>query len=166
MRILITGPECTGKSTLAEQLSDHLGIPWFPEHARSYLEAHGPSYKQEDILKLAQEHYLLVQEFHEEQSLIFDTYLLNLKLWTEIKYGQKEPWIDARLAEMNSFDKVFLLYPNLPWKQDGFRENESKGKEIFRRFEEALSALSCEYEVIDQLGPNRLQAALFDINDT
>ena len=36
-RILILGPESTGKSTLASDLAVHFDEPWVPEFAREYL---------------------------------------------------------------------------------------------------------------------------------
>lgn len=160
MRILITGPECTGKSTLAKELSEHLQIPWFPEHARTYLEKHGKAYKQKDIAQIAKEHFQLVNVFPQSQQLIFDTYLLNLKLWSEIKYDKPIPWIDEQLLELKKFDFVFLLNPDLPWTQDGYRENKTNLHMLFSKFESALNDLAWDYHVVTGLGAHRTQSAI------
>ena len=43
-KIVILGPESTGKSTLCEQLAAHYNTVWCPEYAREYLLKHGMNY--------------------------------------------------------------------------------------------------------------------------
>lgn len=160
MRILITGPECTGKSSLARQLSKELNLPWFPEFARTYLETHGAEYNQEDIVIIAQKHHQLVQVFAPDQPLIMDTYLLNLKLWSEIRYGEAIPWIDEQLAELPSFDFILLMEPDLPWVQDGLRENPDSRQDLFTRYQLELKKLGWVYNIVNGLGDTRLNKAL------
>ncbi len=160
MRILITGPECTGKSTLASQLSSKLELPWFPEFARTYLESYGPHYTNEDILTIAEQHHQFVQVFPPEQALILDTFLLNLKLWSEIKFGIVIPWIDEQLAQIRPYDFVLLMEPDLPWVQDGLRESPNETKEIFSQYRRELEKLGWEYQVVNGVDQNRLEKAL------
>ncbi len=160
MRILVTGAECSGKSTLSKELSEELSIPWFPEYARTFLEENGPHYTQGDILRIAKEHYNLVQSFPPDQALILDTYLLNLKIWTEYKFLEAEPWIDQQLLTMTPFNHVFLLSPDLAWEQDGFRESEGKRNELFELFGRQLTKLNWDYSVISTAGRTRLDTAL------
>ena len=35
-RVVVTGVECSGKTTLSKQLAAHLGWAWVPEHARTH----------------------------------------------------------------------------------------------------------------------------------
>lgn len=44
-RVCVTGPECTGKTTLARALAEWAGVAWVPEASRAYAEAHGPERK-------------------------------------------------------------------------------------------------------------------------
>jgi NadR type nicotinamide-nucleotide adenylyltransferase len=37
-RIVVTGPESTGKTTLAQGLAERLATTWVPEYARAYLD--------------------------------------------------------------------------------------------------------------------------------
>ena len=53
-KIVIIGPESTGKSTLCEQLADHYNTLWCPEYAREYLIIHGTKYTYDDLLTIAQ----------------------------------------------------------------------------------------------------------------
>ncbi len=52
-KIVVIGPESTGKSTLCEKLADHYNTLWVPEYAREYLEKHGPEYTYEDLYDIA-----------------------------------------------------------------------------------------------------------------
>jgi len=165
MRILITGPECSGKSTLGKKLSEHLSIPWFPEYARTYLDQNGKEYQHDDILKIAKEHYELVNVFPLDQSMIYDTYLLNLKLWSEIKYGKAIPWIDEQLTQLEPFDYIFLMSPDLAWEQDGFRESERDIKMIFEKFQMSLDNLNWSYKIISGQKELRMQSVLAAIEN-
>ena len=163
MQILITGTECTGKSTLAAALSLSLAYPWLPEYARTYLREQGPEYTESDLLKIAQGHHRLVTTYaatHQpHQPLILDTYLLNLKIWSEVKYGACDPWITKQLSEAH-YDKIFLCVPDLPWVQDGLRENPEKAEALHQRFVLELEALEQDYILISGQGDQRLQSAL------
>ena len=48
-KIVIIGPESTGKSTLCEQLAQHYNTSWVREYAREYLEQNGTDYGFEDL---------------------------------------------------------------------------------------------------------------------
>ncbi len=52
-KIVIIGPESTGKSTLCEQLAMHYQTSWVREYAREYLEKNGADYKFEDLYEIS-----------------------------------------------------------------------------------------------------------------
>jgi nicotinamide riboside kinase len=47
------GPESSGKTTLARQLSSNFGCSWVPEYAREYLEGLGRGYDEDDLKLIA-----------------------------------------------------------------------------------------------------------------
>ena len=53
LKIVILGPESTGKSTLCKQLAQHYNSSWCAEFAREYLLQHGTSYTYDDLLTIA-----------------------------------------------------------------------------------------------------------------
>lgn len=53
-KVVVIGPESTGKSTLSEQLANHYQTVWVPEFARGYLETLGRAYNQDDLLRIAE----------------------------------------------------------------------------------------------------------------
>ena len=56
-KIVLVGPECTGKSTLTKELAAHFEAPYVTEYARKYIECLDRDYTQEDILKIAKKQY-------------------------------------------------------------------------------------------------------------
>jgi len=52
-KIVVVGPESTGKSTLCRQLASHYQSMWCPEYAREYLLKNGTNYSYEDLLDIA-----------------------------------------------------------------------------------------------------------------
>ena len=52
-KIVIIGPESTGKSMLCEKLASHFNTLWVPEYAREYLIDNGNNYTIEDLQKIA-----------------------------------------------------------------------------------------------------------------
>ena len=52
-KIVILGPESTGKSTLCEQLAAHYETIWVREFAREYLLKNGTNYSFDNLLDIA-----------------------------------------------------------------------------------------------------------------
>ena len=52
-KIVVIGPESTGKSTLTQLLAQHYKTEWCAEYAREYLTTHGTEYTFEDLLTIA-----------------------------------------------------------------------------------------------------------------
>ena len=52
-KIVVIGPESTGKSTLSQQLAEHYKTAWIPEYAREYLLKNGTEYSFDDLYKIA-----------------------------------------------------------------------------------------------------------------
>lgn len=157
MRILITGPECTGKTTISKQLSTRLHLPWVPEYARTYLEEQGPDYDLDTILMIAREHRKLLAT--QSGSCILDTYMINLAVWTQDKFAVVPPFIEECISDM-LFDHIFLMYPDTPWIQDGLREDPNSRIALFEEFKVMLEKYNRSYHVISGLGEQRLENML------
>ena len=156
--ILITGPESTGKSTLAEQLSRKLGITCIQEYSRHYFDTNGPDYDYADIETMAREHHDHIINSDQSQ-LILDTFALNYKIWSIYKYGKVSPVIMDMLSYYN-YDKVLLLKPDIPWEPDPLRENPQNRQELFEIYVKELNALGWDYDIIEGHGKDRLANAL------
>ncbi len=159
MRIAITGPECSGKSTLSEQLTWELDLPWTPEHARDYLGRLGRPYVPEDIIAIAKEQ--AAQWIN--TSFIADTEMLVCSIWYEEKTGETSVEIEQLLTEQN-FDLYLLCTPDLPWAFDELRENPTDRDRLFEQYKARLDELSLPYVVISGTTENRLEVALNAVN--
>ncbi len=109
VRIVLTGPESTGKSTLTAAVAEALGVPSAQEYARIHLERHGPRYTYDSLLELSRLH-LAYQRAHVPGNAaigVLDTDLVNYKIWCEVVFGKCHPEIiDAMESETSH---VYLL---------------------------------------------------------
>lgn len=122
-RILILGPESTGKSTLAEDLANHFAEPWVPEYAREYLDDLGREYRYEDLLKIGKGQVALEDETAKkaEKYLFCDTDLRVIHIWSEHRFGKTDPWVLQQIGE-RKYDLILLTDTDLPWTPDPQRE--------------------------------------------
>lgn len=160
-KIVLTGPESSGKTSLAEALAKHYGAPAAPEYARTYLENLDRSYVEEDLLHIAQGQLAWEKEYADKAGewLIIDTSLVVLKIWSEYKYGRCHPFILENLHERR-YDLFLLCRPDLPWSFDPLREHPDKREELFSIYQRELTALGFPYEVISGHGEERVARAL------
>ena len=113
-KIVVIGPESTGKSTLCAQLAAHYNTLWVPEYAREYLEKNGPEYSYEDLLTIAKGQIDLEEKvcnnqlainhqpstINPELSTVFiDTDMYVMKVWSEFVFNKCHNWILNRIAE-------------------------------------------------------------------
>lgn len=167
-KIVTTGPESSGKSHIAKELSQQLHCPWIPEYARIYLERHGPEYDYPTVLELAMTH-----KQHQEGTLLkhpdvdlvlLDTDLLTYEVWCEVVFGKCHPWISEKLKSEDDH-RYLLCYPDLPWEEDPLRENPDNRLELFELYKSKLDALSRPYRILKGSGEKRLQNALAAVEE-
>ena len=132
-RILILGPESTGKSTLAEMLAQHFAEPWVPEVAREYLEKLDRPYTYEDLLQIGKQQMNLEDELAltATRFLFCDTDLRVIQVWSQHRFGKVDPWVLEEIAR-RTYDLILLCAPDLPWQEDPLREHpELEMREAF-----------------------------------
>lgn len=135
-RIVVIGPESTGKSTLCEELAQHYDASWCPEFAREYLLTYGTDYSYDDLLTIAKgqlaledEYAILAQQDWEAQEhkttnspiLFVDTNMYVMKVWCEYVFGKCHPFILEQIVE-RKYDLYLLCNTDLPWVKDELRE--------------------------------------------
>jgi len=123
-KIVVIGPESTGKSTLASLLAKHYNTEWVPEYAREYMNKLNRPYIEKDLLNIARGQ--IASEIRlakkAKKLLICDTNLLVLKVWSEHKFGGCYPQILDHIS-MRKYDLYLLTYVDLPWEEDPQRED-------------------------------------------
>jgi NadR type nicotinamide-nucleotide adenylyltransferase len=124
LKIVLIGPESTGKTTLAEQLTAHFDAALVPEFARSYIDALDRPYTAADLPRIA--HGQLEAEAAAERQrpdlIICDTDLIVLEVWAAVKFGEVSPEILQPIAERH-YDLYLLCGTDIPWQPDPQREN-------------------------------------------
>lgn len=123
-RILILGPESTGKSTLAEDLANHFGEPWVPEFAREYLEKINRPYQFEDLVEIGKGQISLEDHMAKSaKKLLFcDTDLRVIHIWSDHRFGKTDFWVLEQL-EIRRYDLILLTDIDMEWEEDPLREH-------------------------------------------
>lgn len=163
-KIVITGPEATGKSQLAAALGRHFGTVWVPEYARTYLAGLSHPYTEADLLAIAQGQVAWEDDLYGQATglLVCDTGMLVMKIWSSYKYGRCHPWIEEQWQNRR-YTGYLLLSPDLPWAADPLRENPHDREVLFGLYETALVDAKKKYAIITGLGAEREQQAIAQV---
>lgn len=160
MRVVITGAESSGKSTIVEHLGRQFHLPYALEYARYYLEEHGPEYDLELLIQLSERHleYQRKEVAPAEPVGIFDTDMINYKIWAEEVFGHCPDQISRRI-ENESAHVYLLCKPDLPWEPDLLRENPDDREMLYQRHLSEIKRLDRPYTIVEGVGPQRLANA-------
>jgi nicotinamide riboside kinase len=161
LKIVLTGPESSGKTTLSQQLAQWFDCQWVPEFARSYLDGLERPYVQADLLEIAKG-----QIAAEERALqpaagyvFFDTSIEVLKIWSNVRFGNCPAWIDEQCRQRRH-DLYLLCLPDLPWQPDPQREDPGNRDFLLEQYRQELKALEAPFFEIGGSGKDRLQNAI------
>ena len=136
-KIVVIGPESTGKSTLCEQLAAHYKTEWVREYAREYLLKNGTNYTFENLLDVAKGQIELEEASSKwglasgelshspipthHLPVFIDTDMYVMKVWCEFVFEKCHHWILNRIVE-RQYDLYLLCNVDLPWVKDELRE--------------------------------------------
>lgn len=166
-RIVITGPESTGKTELAQALAERLNSLWVPEYARLYVENLGRPYDYNDVVQIAK--YQVRQETNYASKItkgiiIFDTWLIITKVWLDLVFGKCPEWIPEHIRS-SKIDLFLICDTDLPWIADPVRENGGeKRKELFQLYCKEIRTFGFKYEIISGFGDARTDNALIALS--
>lgn len=123
-KVVVIGPESTGKSTLSAALANELSTVWVPEYARTYLDTLHRPYTEADLLSIANGQLASEDSLSATatNTLICDTDLYVVKVWSEHKYGRCHSHILEAIAARH-YDLYLLTYIDIDWQQDHQREH-------------------------------------------
>lgn len=156
IRIVITGAESSGKSSLTEHLGEVFKLPYALEYARYYLEENGPEYDLEQLREMSCLH-LTYQQEKVPTSIpcgIFDTDLINYKIWAEEVFGCCPLEVSTGIEQESSH--VYLLCKSdLPWDHDPLRENRYDCQHLYQRHLDEIIRLNRPYEEVEGYGKER-----------
>lgn len=158
-RIVLTGSESTGKTTLARQLAEQLGAAWVPEYARSYALRKGSELLESDVEPIARG-----QLAAESRALmtgaplvVFDTDLLSTAVYAEHYFSWCPEWV--RRATLHRSGLYLLLDVDVPFVSDPTRGPASRRGELHARFVRALAEAGVAHMLIGGSWEDRLRVA-------
>ena len=170
IKVVLFGPESTGKTTLSKQLARHYNTVWVPEYAREYLQNKWNNERKtcenSDLLPIAYGQMELENKLAEkaDRILICDTDLLETKVYSEEFYGG---FVDTKLekaAKQNTYDLYLLTYIDTPWEEDDIRDRPNERLEMFNAFEKALKKNNRPYILLAGSKKNRFNFAVEEID--
>jgi NadR type nicotinamide-nucleotide adenylyltransferase len=166
-RILILGPESTGKSTLAEKLAEHYAEPWVPEVAREYLEQLDRPYGYDDLLHIGRQQMQLEDEMAAgaKNHLFCDTDLRVIQVWSQHRFGKVDPWVLEEITR-RTYDLILLCAPDLPWQEDPLREHPEleMRQQFFDVYQQLAQASGFPWALISGDTAERLSTAIQEVD--
>lgn len=161
IRVAVTGPESTGKTTLAQQLAERFSGLYVPEYARTYVEKLQQHYTREDVETIARrqiEEYNLASEDNCE-FVFFDTWLIITKVWFQWVFNEVPNWLEDKIIS-SPIDLFLLCRPDLPWEADPVRENGGENRDrLYRTYRSELINYGFNFVEIGGTNSARLENA-------
>jgi hypothetical protein len=172
-KIVLIGPESSGKTTLCEQLSNHYGSLWVQEYARVYFQINGKKYKFDDIRKIGEGQLkneetgiekaleLIYNNPEKKQPLFLDTDFHVLKVWSEWIFNKCDNWILKTISE-RSYDLYLLCAPDIPWIKDELREapDLELRLKLFEHYKEIMIKQHTPWKIINGDFETRLMQSI------
>lgn len=162
-KIVVIGPESTGKSTLSAALAKELNTVWVPEYARAYLEQLSRPYEQHDLLHIAKGQLQSEDELvtKANQLLICDTDLNVIQVWSNARYGSCNRWITENIAT-RAYDLYLLTDIDTIWEDDPLREHPSPAERryFYNIYRDIVQNSGIPWADISGAPANRLKKAL------
>jgi len=171
VRVVLFGPESTGKTTISRHLARHYNTVWVREFARQYLQdkwnTERTTCEHSDLLPIAKGQMKLENDLAKkaDKILICDTDLLETKVYSEEFYGGFVDEDLEKAALQNQYDLYLLTYIDTPWEEDDLRDRPELRIEMFNAFENALKKHNRPYIVLKGEKETRLEYAIEKIDE-
>ncbi|GGF69375.1 AAA family ATPase [Wenyingzhuangia marina] len=170
IKIVLFGPESTGKTTLSRQLAEYYNTVWVPEFSRDYLQEKWDKEHKvceiKDIVPIAIGQMKLENTLAKKANkiLICDTNLLETKVYSEEYYSGFVDECVKNAAIDNQYNLYLLTYIDVPWEADDLRDRPEQAEEMFLAFENTLKKYKKPYITLKGDKETRLKKAITEIN--
>jgi len=167
-KVLIYGAECTGKSTLAEQLAKHFKTVFIPDPRRLYIKKNDYCFIYNDLKKIAQIHVKTQQKAEKKANKIYfiDTDAITLSIYSESYFQNIDPEFEKIINKQN-YDLILFTHSNIPWVEDHMRDygDANKRKELHKTFKDELKKRGLKYvDIKSKFWDKRLDTAINAVN--
>lgn len=166
LKVVLFGPESTGKTMLSSDLAKHYNTTWAPEYMREYLQKKWDDKQEvcqpEDLLPIAEGQLEAERKaIQNARKVVFcDTNLLQLKVYSEFYYDGFCPDGILKLIAIKQYDLYLLLDVDVPWVPDDLRDRPEHREELFKLFEKEIKQNNKPYKIISGSYTLRLQKAI------
>lgn len=171
-KIVLFGPESTGKTWLAERLADHYRTVWVAEYARTYLESKKKYYNfygngseeiclQEDILPIVLGQ-MAIEDLIEKNAhklIFYDTNPLQTKVYVNHYYRTDYAWL-LKVLEERHYDFYLLTNTDVAWKPDALRDRPENRDDMFLLFKTELEKRKLPFAIVSGTDQERMQKAI------
>lgn len=163
IKVIVCGPESTGKTTLARFLAGRFNGAFVPEYAREYIGQLNRNYTYDDVIAIAEKQIEKFQSLKKKDAkfVFFDTGLIITKIWFLEVFGSCPTWIDEQISLCKP-NLYFLCHYDLPWEFDPLRENGSNERRafLFDKYLEEIKKTGCNYKIIKGFKEERYNLAI------
>lgn len=163
-RVVVTGSECTGKTTLARDMAAQYGVLWVEEQSRAYAQRVRRELTADDVSPIASEQIAaedarLAEAIRREHRWLFlDTDLLSTVVYSRHYYGSCPQWVEAE-ARARLGDQYLLADIDIPWTSDAVRDRPHAREEVHELFRLTIREFGANVCGVRGLGPSRMMAA-------
>lgn len=166
-KVVVYGPESTGKTTLARDLARHYNTLCVEEYARRMLDEKGienelkDTIEISDIDKIARGQTAIEDEsLQRADKLLFcDSDLITTFIYSRHFFDTCPGWVEEE-ADRRTYDLYLLSDIDIPWEADPQRDTGDRREEYFQIFKHELDIRNRPYRVVSGLGESRLQNAV------
>lgn len=165
VKVVLYGPESSGKTTIAAALADAFNTEWVPEFAREFLQQKWDN--TQEVCSLEDLHTIAIGQMEEENKalqkankvLFCDTNIWVTKVWSETHFdGYSSLQLNQWAQEVN-YHYYLLTSPDIPWEKDDLRDRPNQRETMFDYFEKTLVENHFPYTCLKGSHKNRLKQA-------
>lgn len=185
-KVVVIGPESTGKSTLCQQLATHYNTIWCPEYAREYLLKYGMNYSYDDLLTIAKGQLELEERTIQlaisnwqsakphsplttrHSPVFIDTNMYVMKVWCDFVFGKCHQYIlDEIEKRKDEYDLYLLCNIDLPWVKDELREypDVERRQELYNIYKNIMISQTIPWVDVSGDYEQRLQKAIIAVDN-
>lgn len=171
LKVVLFGPESTGKTTMAKKLASHFKTDWVQEYMREYLQQKWDSNKEvcepKDLIPIAEGQIAREnQKAKTANKILFcDTDLLEIVVYSKAYYAEYcDPEI-LKHALNNWYDLYFLTNIDVPWVPDDLRDKPYDREGMFEKFKSSLSFYNKPFIELKGNENERFETAVSAINE-